>query len=344
MKTTSILENLEKSSLYEHRIIIDFTANFAGNVIGIAWSAREKILKKHSKSLKKEMTGVEFLSSKITLKELIKQAKKTGEPCKIYIVGHCLPGGNFIYPDDNPYFPNQKWDCNTIAQRLAEFIGNENVVINLVACSAARGKRTGAPEADESNSFAAKLHGKLKDNLNRDIPVIARRHVLSIGVDGRKSTVDLNMSHAEFTELKNKGEDETLKKANKHRQPGSKVIFSTTENNEQVSIDAYFHLWKRRVMKLLKASANHTSVKEKKLLLNNWINQFEAMPDKKIYKVLAAELKDMKSHLRDHSNFISRLWKIDPDSYKAMKELVEEWKNIKKSKFTFENISPTRKR
>lgn len=148
--------------------------------------------------------------------------------CKIYVVGHNRVAEDALRTENNEFV-----DFHLLARKLAVFIGNQQAVINLIACVAPRGN-TKDPTIDLEYSFAAKLHERLKWFAEKDIPVVARNQLVAVESAGGKSTADLEL----FLKVQAEGGDsENLPRNIKH--PGSKIIFTTGEYGEQIKFDAY---------------------------------------------------------------------------------------------------------
>lgn len=160
----------------------------------------------------------------------INQLGSDGPRLQLYIIAHSDSGSDHITTTN---WSNKQFQIryDDLAQRLHEFIGDRDVVINLIACSAARGAKIlkDPDNMDISHSFAAQFHKELlfirKKNQKNDIPVIARTENIIINpiiIGGAKLTSP--GTHALF---------------GRHKKPGSKVIFAADKDDNQIAAQAY---------------------------------------------------------------------------------------------------------
>jgi hypothetical protein len=289
---------------------------------------------------------------------------------RIYILAHGAPSSDFFATSDN-----ERVTIDKLVKRLAAFIGNhQRVVINIIACDAGRGD-----EADHTvklcESSAAKLHRYLVAETKRDIPVIARMHLMIMDVESSsaslravsnigifkiaidvfskkytiKKTADLNrkidssFEFDTFLEIGTPLPSSFFKATHFSKQPGAKVIYCLDANNQQVVVDAYYHLWKTRVLKHLAKLNAAISNEEKKTLLQKWLADFPSRTADYIAQTLQAEISKLNSVLRPSSALGLGLF-IKTDPIKIIEELLEHRRQILHSKFTNKEIQPTDKK
>jgi len=111
---------------------------------------------------------------------------------------------------------NQRIRHEQLAETLATFIGNRhNVVVNLIICGGARGEDE-KPHENFENSFAAKLHNNAQLNKDKDIPVVARTHiVITKTPEGEKYVASLDKSFSEIVTAYITGAEMEDKKKNR---------------------------------------------------------------------------------------------------------------------------------
>ena len=163
--------------------------------------------------------------------------------------------------------------------------------------------------------------------------MVARNHIVTMKPFdeklARKKTAPLDMTPAQFRKLNVKEK----MKVGIHKQPGSKILFVTNAKGEQIKLDAYYHLWKRRVLTILKRALHNTDVANKKTAIQRWLSDFKNKSNEEIAEFLRVELQNKKSPLLTHNWAIVGLFK-NPDSYTAVENLIDEWDKINASTHT----------
>lgn len=203
---------------------------------------------------------------------------------RIYLVVHHSPGKKLFKINSNVILT-----VDDIAEILKNVIHNhENVVVNLIACSAGAGDPKDYLHTPDKSAASA-IHMKLRDIMQRDIPVVARNLVTYIaGNTGRKMTSRVSLSY----------EEAKLGKDILSKQPLSKVVFYE-ENGQQVrqdayeaSIDKYLDRWKNYVADDI--SLIFLNDKEKKRL-EHWLgdlNKLNELSPDDIYNQLKQAVDD----------------------------------------------------
>jgi len=247
---------------------------------------------------------------------------------RIYIFAHGYPGAQHLLDSERKPI---NWDL--LVPKLKEVIGNQEVVVNMVVCSAAK-EHDLDPTA--AGSLAAKLHVRLVQATGRDIPVVGRRHlVLALAYDhwdrvledliASKLTVSLDVAYEEAK--KNPGPYLTRK------QPGSKVMFTIDEQGKQIILDSYYYNWKFKVIQTLTVLERNTKLASKKEFLTNWKQEFETKTADEILAIMKAEIANPKTVLNAH--FIpGQKFFIDAGSYLKIQALIREREAILASKHT----------
>jgi hypothetical protein len=253
---------------------------------------------------------------------------KDADKVQICIVAHGLPGASYFKGPSKAKIP-----IETLAEGLANFIGDQTCIINLISCGAGRGTRDNPYDHPEDSS-AARLHLALMRKTKRNIPIIARTHALSTVIaTGHHRTWDLNES---WNSAK-----KNLKLHVRHnikKQPGSKVRYSADLDGNQTKEDEYYHTWKQRVLAKLASAKVATKVPEKKALLKRWLIDFKAMSDDAIFDTLNASLTDSKSAINNHASTMMRLFLQPTATYNIIKHLVQKRNRILASKHTIKEV------
>lgn len=307
-------------SRFDKQIIIDFCGY--GDGMQYKWDT------KHPDNPCEVINGSEFLKNQNHLVQ-------TQGVTRVYVIAHGFANYNYFVAGDGNEKNQPKIYPAQLAESLAHYIGDSKVVVNLISCAAARGKRDHA-EDNSQNSLAAKLHLWLADKANRDIPVVARMQVMSMSSKrlwwraGRNTTMDLKDSPEETQKIVH---SQFRRATTVHRQHGSKVILKLDKRNNQIRLDAYTRLWKKRVLKTLATAKKGTTVEAKQKLLETLLTDFENKKNQYIYDTLKKEMQKSDSPLKQHSSSISRLFR-KPNTYKKIEGLLKDLENIKKSKYT----------
>lgn len=333
---------------YNRQIVIDFDA--PGNN-GVARAFKLNWDRGHANNPCVIIDANDFLEGKERLKF------GSDDVVRIYINAHCNAGLDFIRggqgKDTDIAVHYEK-----MAERLNEFVGKSEAVVNLISCAAGRGSRNTQMDELSMASFASKLHHSLALKADRDIPVVARAHVtwvrehrtdwvgiiqqeLSIYNDmvramygdkkfGGKSTADLNLTIDYLMGPLQQGR--WVKEV--HHQPGSKLIFIMNADGEQMVIDAYTYSWKEKVIKELILVKSKTVVEEKKELIDQWLVKFEKMTPKEIYDVISLELNNPASAFAKHKPGSPARFFVVPTSFRKLQILIKEAEPHFDSKFT----------
>lgn len=202
----------------EHLIIISPKSDMEKAMQGL----KNKWLLKHPKDSVTTLTLEDFLANPGQINDEIKGN------IKIYLLAHHSPSEDVVSTDEEGQHAIHYY---RLAEKLAKFIGDKQVVINLVSCAAGRGQDEPNPEG-AINSFAVKLHGALKSIAQRAIPIMAREQIVFVDdLSGKKTTMPVNVHYSHVEDLPS-----TLAK---HKQARSKFIFSSNEDNELIQVDAY---------------------------------------------------------------------------------------------------------
>lgn len=201
---------------------------------------------------------------------------KKNDAVRIYIVLHTDPGAKKapIYTNESQSYLR----VEELAEILKVVIGNQqNVVVNLIACNAARGEENNPYTASEK-SFASRLHEQLYIQTKRDIPVVARSTVTYADPKGKKYTGPVNSGIDDPTTLK--------------KQPKSKVMFFA-EKGVQVREDAYKvanekkkEIWREAVLKARNEMLDEITDEQTKTEFNNEFMNIEILEPDDLYVVL----------------------------------------------------------
>lgn len=291
------------SSLYTHQVVIDFTAD------GRAFALLDKWYEKHAKGTAVRLDGRKGIGN-VDLKKRFqdqlknkRQNKNTPEIglVKIYIVGHSSAGSNTISGNkSDSYFKNIT--IASLVNQLTQFIQKNDlenkVVINLTQCGGAQGD-----DHQQEKSFAEKLHVQMKAH-QKNVPVIARKGLVNVRLNGRKETIGSNldfssaMNHA-FSFFSKYGVG-TLNKAS-----GSKLTFdsNSVDSKDFYISDAYERSWARSVFKMLEQEIKISKHEGKKAFLEKWKTEFKGKTDEYIFNVLKQALDNSTSPLHARSGF-----------------------------------------
>jgi len=253
---------------------------------------------------------------------------------KIYILTHGSPGADNIKDENDQEITN-----TILAKRLADVIGNNTAVVNLVSCSAGRGLDAN-PNESPHLSLASKLHEILKIYAKKDIPVVARTQIMSVNTDGKKMTLPIDMPTSRISKMTWEKREKILRK----KQPGSKIIFTTDENEKQVRLDAYKHKWKIELINSLEQIHKNTTIltaSEKRNLLQKWISTFPNKSADEIAAEIRKELKNPASAIQMNDSFLSYFDYSDIHFFKSIQAQMERWEKIRESKFVLEGAQPT---
>jgi hypothetical protein len=258
---------------------------------------------------------------------------------KIYIILHSAPGKEYFSYKYNTSMGIKKEliKYDKLAEVLSQLIGNHQVVVNLICCSAARGTEKN-PTDNPEKSIAVKLHKQLTKLQKRDIPVVARTQILAVDATndknyyGKKFTIDLNLSHQEAIHHMQKNS------SLHHKQPSSKVIIKLDNDNKQVIADAYSASWKEKVLESLVILRDHTEVSQKKVFLQKWLDSFENEIPENILQIMQSEIENPNSILKENSNLILKLFDYTTDSYRNIEDLIKEGSRIIYHEYPTKNI------
>lgn len=249
---------------------------------------------------------------------------------RIYIIAHGKIFSDFLFQD---HF--NKTHYTQLADALAFFIGLQNVVINLLVCSAGKGR------PHPTDSFGAKLYVTLATVLQRDIPVVARTSDLSAGP--KFFSAKIWKQTLDHKELEKRIHAQAWKKELIHKQPGSKMTFSLDEEGKLIAIDSYKHKarpmalqsWRRQSEASIKKALSKTAVLEKKLLLDLWVNLFSTSEQEEdLYHIIKAEwLKGKNSVLtKESSSFFNP--RHSTKTSRKIEKIVEEGMKLFELKFS----------
>jgi hypothetical protein len=270
--------------------------------------------------------GQDLIANKVKLKNLfIDRPALT----RIYLNGHCDIGSDFLTNEAGKKFSYQE-----IASSLVHFIKDQNVVINITACSASAGKNP-----DHSDSFASKLQQEILKLSDRNIDVVARASVLFVAQPKKTYALD------QLTELKALNESKRSSNQDpvypvehrKHKQPNSKFTHRVV-NGKTIRIDSYQeaksravereklrlqlaeekrkadqqsaieNVWKQMAKERLTDAKLHTTDILKQELLSTWLNLLSqhniALP--LLYSAMLKEFQSSQSVLFNHTNFFKR--------------------------------------
>lgn len=256
---------------------------------------------------------------------------KNSQHLRIYIVGHCWIGLNYLHFEDQ----EKRIRFNKLARFLAGYIGDQTTTISLMTCFGGKGF-----EKNSEDSFGAKLHLELVKLLKRDVPVIARISYSSANFDtNQQTTFDLHELE-KYKEDYALSVDVALDTSNfnlyKHHQPNSKVIFML-ENNRQVKYDAYngIHLqkkkWKEEALKKIQELQKTTLVHSKRNFLKGLLDKFDKMSADDMYfslqKVMKKEKSPIKNHSSDALKFFSIFFKIRTNTEEKMGNMIDDFKS-----------------
>lgn len=207
-----------------------------------------KLNSKKKKSHCYSLSAQDFLKKKYQYTSLINKnnPNKSNNSLRIYIIGHCWIASDYLFD-----YQNHKIHFNEIADALAHFIVDKNVVVNLIACCAAKGLNKNA-----SDSFAAKLHSALTKKLKKDIPVVARIPVTYVDAKGKYTFKLDRLDQLANLYITNRIAFSSLlydARMRIHHQPQSKLLFMLN-NNHQITVDAYSNQAKKLIFKSLTES------------------------------------------------------------------------------------------
>ena len=269
---------------------------------------------------------------------------------RVYILLHGFRGSDFGitgYGYDD--MDDLRISYREIAEHLVNLIGDHQAVINLVSCEAGAGTRNdggnlGHIDERSGLSFAAKLHQEIatkmtEKQINRTPPdVIAR--LIPLGTEGPriKSQAGKKMTEP-FSKSEEDRVDELLRFERKndriHQQPGSKVIYTTDGEGNQIKLDAYSYAWKAKVLNEITTLINTTQLKAKKNFLSDWKNKMNRMSPQEVYKMIQDELSKPDSVLNDHSSLkISPARLFRANTSKQMNILLDQGKRFFDAKET----------
>ncbi len=310
-------------------VIIDFlyeNEEFSPNVIRLA--------KKYSPKKIELINGKDFLIQVMDrdFKPLISENR-----IRIYIVGHCLPGEDFLYGANESEISHRD-----LAQSLARYIGdNANVNVNLVACYAGADSKNGAKD-----SYGAKLHRELVKEKNRDIPVVARNQSVNIvegvirGTTKTKTYKTTNPSHltadditllvekrdaAPLGSMEREKLDKQLISLDRWQQFGSKVIFMLDDSKNQICVDAYDHYWKLEVLTLIDEAQSKSQNDKTNEILEEWQSTFTKLSSEDISRRIKNELDKPLLILKHTSPFsyFYNFFNKETNVFVKLKELIE---------------------
>lgn len=257
---------------YSREIFIDFIDNeFVVRTGRLVY--RRKQLKRPNNA-RAIIKGEDFLSGLTTL------SLEPDESVRIYINAHCRPSESYLYDKRG-----RPISFDTLSSLLAPLVQNRKASINIIACGAGMG--------EDSNSFAAKLHHSLSLKIEGEsCPDVIARMQLSftywLPYPGRKATLALDQPydcswwHAY--------------RHYKHRQPGSKMVFTLDSIGNQIKLDAYAYKWKfdiiKEITKLISQAVNESIRAE----LTDWHDLFHSsITPKNIFDCLQYELQQAES-------------------------------------------------
>jgi hypothetical protein len=321
---------------YTKQVIINFVKDHSQE----SESLKQKWDNRHPDSPCMIIEGTDFLKSK---ENILEKISKSNDVIRIYVYGHHFFGTDCL---TNCMEGDEKVEVNfeSLAEQLAYFIGigDQKVVINLVACNAGKSSQD---ELKKDDSFAAKLHKSLALKMIKNPPdVIARTARMVVNSElgiwaGEKMTVDLNLTKKR-NDARIRGNPSI--KDYKRKQPGTKVWITTDDRGAQRRLDAYSHKWKAKVIKAIEDS-RATKQPEKNAFLQNRLNvdALHTMTPEQLFKIISSE--SAKALFQKHSSewFFMKLFTAA--TYKRMEPLIAEGERIFKSKHTLKQPLPTGK-
>lgn len=292
---------------YDQQVIIDFADEHEhlGDALKRKWD------KRHHKDPCLYIKGNDFFKANDRC-PLISQSR-----IRIYLNIHSDP--NALYYADAPI------DIKKLVSRLDFYMQGKDYVLNLVACGAARGDKVD-PTIKNQNSIAREIHTLLVAASQRDVPVIARTHVVSgtrpsiPGVKSRKMTAHLKLPWTGSSDAN------TYKFVK--RQPGSKLIICNDERGKEIIIDAYFSTWRNRVFKVLGKILSKEKNPNQKENIQVGIDALRSKNAEQIYTTIKELLDDPHSKLNARRGFFKER------APRKLQELINEWENIQKSIYT----------
>lgn len=322
---------------YSKRIIIDFTSD-PNTVIAL----KAKLDKRHPASQTITIEDYDALCAAQREGDTYKADSAIG----IYVIGHCEPGSDVLVcgKEGNPEH-DQQIHFTELAPLLLNLIGNDQAVINLIACGAARGKKNNINSDNGRLSFAAKLHACMFDASEKDIPVIARMHYsMTMVMTGKSTFTRESILTCKFRTMDlsvdwNEGKDAGPYLS---KQYGSKIIYCKGENNYQIKFDAYSQSWKREVINTLVKLKHETRSEDKEDIFEYWLSQFNQLMPKDILYCMQAEIDKSDSVLKKSDCCLYSLF-MNVHEYEKIKGLVDKGNKIVNSPFTKNEITHVQK-
>ncbi len=297
---------------YDQEVIIDFLHRGEGEALQKTWNRRHP---NHPCIL---LHGKQFLAANDIC------PLKTNSKIRIYMIVHSN-GTRLSDTADG----KGSIDVEKLSTRLANYIGDLSCVLNLISCGAGGGPKK--PLINNEKSVAATIHANLLKLAQRDIPVIARTHIVANVINKEKNklertTPNLNVSWQTVTQL-----HLFYFLFSRHRQDRSKVIFTVDNKGHQIILNAYVATWRNRVFKILGELLEKEKDDDVKRLLKHGLEEFRLNNAENIYRTIKETLANNYSILnRDGLEF--------PGAAKARKKLskaIKEWENVRSSPAIF---------